>query len=75
MAGKPITGKEILTNDHSTSNHHGIGNTQIAIAGQSIAAEDEAANDGLEQIVGKTHATEDTEMMQHSANTPESIPG
>ena len=75
MAGKPITGKEILTNDHSTSNNDGIGNTQIAIAGQSIAAEDETANDGLEQIVGKTHATKNAEMMQHSANTPESIPG
>ena len=75
MAGKPITGKEILTNDHSTSNHNSIGNTQIAIAGQSIAAEDETADDGLEQIVGKTHATKNAEMMQHSANTPESIPG
>ena len=75
MAGKPITGKEILTNDHSTSNQNSIGNTQIAIAGQTIAAEDETANDGLEQIVGKTHTPEDAEMMQHSANTPESIPG
>ena len=75
MAGKPITGKEILTNDHSTSNHNSIGNTQIAIAGQTIAAEDETANDGLEQIVGKTHATKNAEMMQHSANAQESVPG
>ena len=73
MAGKPITGKEILTNDHSTSNHNSIGNTQIAIAGQSIAAEDEAADDGLEQVVGKTHTPEDTEMMKHSTNALESI--
>ena len=75
MIGKPITGKEILTNDHSTSNHDSIGNTQIAIAGQSIATEDGAADDGLEQIVGKTHATKNAEVMQHSANALESVPG
>ena len=45
------------------------------ITGKPIAAEDEAADNGLEQIVGKTHATKDTEMVEHSANTLESIPG
>ena len=39
------------------------------VAGQTIAAEDKAAYDGLEQIVGKTHTTEDTEVMKHSTNT------
>ena len=75
MAAKPITGKAILRDDHSSTNHHGIGNTQIAIAGQTIAAEDEAADDGLEQINGKTHATKDAEMMEHSAHALKSIPG
>ena len=75
MAGKPITGKEILTNDHSTSNYDGVGNTYMAITGKTIAAEDEAADDGLEQIIGKTHATKDAEMMEHSAHALKSIPG
>jgi len=74
MVAEPITGKEILTNDHSTSHNDGIGNTQIVITGKAIAAEDGTADNGLEQIVGKTHATEDAEMMKHSTNAPESIP-
>ena len=45
------------------------------ITGKPIAAEDEAADDGLEQIVGKTHATKDTEMVEHPANAIKSIPG
>ena len=75
MVAEPITGKEILTNDHSTSHNDGIGNTQIAITGKAIAAEDGTADNGLEQIVGKTHATEDTEVMKHTPNTLESVPG
>ena len=75
MAAKPIAGKAILRDDHSSTNHHSIGNTQIAIAGQTIAAENEAADDRLKQIVGKTHSTEDAEMMKHTANALESIPG
>ena len=46
----------------------------MVVAGQAIAAEDKAADDGLEQIVGKTHATEDAEMVKHSANVLEGIP-
>ena len=75
MVAEPITGKEILTNDHSTSHNDGIGNTQIAITGKAIAAEDGTADNGLEQIVGKTHTTKDTKMMEHSAHALESIPG
>ena len=45
------------------------------ITSKSIAAEDEAADDGLEQIVGETHTTKDTEMMKHSTNALESVPG
>ena len=47
----------------------------MVITGKPIAAEDEAADDGLEQIVGKTHATKNAEMVEYLANTPESIPG
>jgi hypothetical protein len=31
--------------------------------------------DGLEQIVGKAHATEDAEMVEHTTNTIEGILG
>ena len=74
MVAEPITGKEILTNDHSTSHNDGIGNTQIAITGKAIAAEDGTADNGLEQIVGKTHTSENTQMMQHLAHALRSIP-
>ena len=47
----------------------------MVIAGQAIAAEDGAADDGLQQVVGETHATKDAEMMEYSANALESIPG
>ena len=75
MAAKPITCEEILANNHSTSNHDGIGNAQKMVTGQAIAAEDGTADDGLQQIVSETHAAEDAEMMEHPANTLESIPG
>ena len=47
----------------------------MVVAGQTIATEDKAADDGLEQIVGETHATKDAEMVKHPTDTPESIPG
>ena len=47
----------------------------MVITSKTIAAEDEAAYDGLEQIVGKTHATEDAKVMEHTTNALESIPG
>ena len=47
----------------------------MVITSKTIAAEDEAADDGLEQIVGKTHATEDAKVMEHTTNTLEGIPG
>ena len=75
MATKPITGEEILTNDHSASNHDGIGDAQMAITGKPIAAEDEAADDGLQQVVGEAHTPEDAEVMEHTAYARESIPG
>ena len=57
MVAKPITGKEILTNDHSTSDHYGVGDAYMMITCKTIAAEDGAADDRLEQIVGKTHTS------------------
>ena len=47
----------------------------MVITGKTITAEYEAADDGLEQIVGKAHATEDAEMVEHTTNTIEGIPG
>ena len=47
----------------------------MVITGKPIAAEDEAADDGLEQIVGKTHATKNAEMVKYPAKALESIPG
>ena len=47
----------------------------MTIASQAVAAEDGAADDGLEQIVGETHTTEDAEMVEHAANALEGIPG
>ena len=75
MAAKPITCEEILANNHSAANHDGIGNAQKMVTGQAIAAEDGTTDDGLQQIVSETHAAEDAEMMEHPANTLESIPG
>ena len=75
MAAEPIAGEEILTNDHYASDHDGIGDAQIAVAGKPIATENGAADDGLKQIVGKAHTSEDAEMMEHSTNALEGIPG
>ena len=58
MAGKPETGEEVLRDNHANTYHYGVGNAQLVIASQAIAAEDRAADDGLQQIVGKAHASE-----------------
>ena len=47
MAAEPIAGKEILADDHSASDHDGVGDAQKAVAGQTVAAEDGAADNGL----------------------------
>ena len=75
MAAKPIAGKEILDDDHTASNHHGVCDSQLMVTGQAVAAEDSAADDRLQQIVGKTHAPEDAEMTEHPTDAIESIPG
>ena len=45
MAGEPEAGKAILGNNHSYAYHHGIGNTELVIAGETIATEDGATYD------------------------------
>ena len=47
----------------------------MMVAGQTVAAEDGAADDGLEQIIGETHPSEDAEMTEHPTDAIESIPG
>ena len=75
MVAEPITGEEILADDHCAADHDGVGDAQIVVTGQTVAAEDGTADNGLEQIVGKTHTSEDAEMMEHTAHAIEGIPG
>ncbi len=74
MTAKPEAGKEVLRDNHANTYHHGVGDAQLVIAGQAITAEDGAADDGLQQIVGKTHAAKDAQMMEHTTNSLKSIP-
>ena len=71
MTGEPETGEEVLRDNHANTYHHGVGNAQFVIAGQTVTAEDGAADDGLQQIVGEAHATKDAQMMEHTAYTLE----
>ena len=74
MTGEPETGEEVLRDNHANTYHHGVGNAQFVIAGQTVTAEDGAADDGLQQIVGETHSTEDTQMMEYTADSLKGIP-
>ena len=74
MTAEPEAGEAVLGDDHCQTYEHGIGDAQLVIAGQTVAAEDGAADDRLKQIVGETHATEDAQMMEHTAHTLEGIP-
>ena len=74
MVRKPEAGEDVLCDNHANTNHHGIGDAQFVITAQAIAAEDGAADDGLQQIVGETHPAEDAQMMEQTAHTLEGIP-
>ena len=74
MVGEPEAGEEVLRDDHTNTYHHGVGDAQLVIAGETVAAEDGAADDGLQQIVGEAHASKDAQMTEHLAYTLESIP-
>ena len=45
MVLKPITTKDILCDDHSQTNEHGVGDAYKPVACQTIAAEDKTAED------------------------------
>ena len=74
MTAKPEAGETVLRDYHTHSYHHSVGDTQLVIATQAIATEDGATDDGLQQIVGETHATKNAQMMEHTAYTLEGIP-
>ena len=74
MAGKPEAGEEVLRDHHANTYHHGVGDAQLVIAGQAVAAKDGAPDDGLQQVVGKAHATKNAQMMEQTAHTLGGIP-
>ena len=74
MILEPEAGEAVLGDNHANTYHHGVGDTQLVITAQAVAAEDGAADDGLQQIVGETHAAKDAQMMEHTAHTLEGIP-
>ena len=74
MAAKPIAGETVLCDDHCQTYKDGVGDAQLVIAGKAVATKDSTANDRLQQIVGETHTSEDSQVMEHIAHTLESIP-
>ena len=74
MGVKPKASEKVLRENHTHSYHHGVGDAQFVIAGEAVSAEDGAANDGLQQIVGETHATKNAQMMEQTAHTLGGIP-
>ena len=63
MITKPITTEKILEDDQTQSDEHSVGGANKSVAGKTVAAEDETTTNGLEQIIGKTHTTEYTQMV------------
>ena len=47
MVGEPEAGEAVLRDNHAYSYHHGVGDAQLVITGETVAAEDGAADDGL----------------------------
>ena len=74
MVPEPVPAKEVLDDDHGQADEYGVGDAYKAVAAKSIATEDEAADDGLQQVVGETHAAKEAEVTEHAAHTLESIP-
>ena len=75
MIAEPESAESVLNDDHSQTYHHGIGDSQMAIESETIAVEEGATDNGLEQVVGETHAPKDAEMVEHLANATEGVPG
>ena len=59
MVLEPVPSKGVLDDDHGQTNEYGVGDAHKSIASKSIATEDKTANDGLEQVVGETHASKE----------------
>ena len=74
MTAEPIAGKAVLGDNHRDAYEDGIGDTQLVIATQTVTTEDGTANNGLQQIVGETHTSEDAKVVEHIAHTLECIP-
>ena len=75
MTAEPIPAEGILCQDHAQTDKHCIGDTYLIVTAQTVATEDETADDGLQQVVGETHPTEGTEVFQHAAHPFKGIPG
>ena len=74
MTAEPISAEGILGQDHAQTDEYSVGDTYLIITAQTVSAEDETADDGLQQVVGETHPTEGAEVFQHAAYPFEGIP-
>ena len=74
MSFEPIASKDIEDDDHDEPDEHCVSDTHQPIASQSIATEDEAADDRLQEVVGKAHAAKEAEVNQCVTHPLESIP-
>lgn len=75
MVLEPMAAEEILPDNHRKANEHCVGDAYQPVKSQSIAAEDEAADDGLQQIVGQAHTPKDAKVMERAPDGAEGIPG
>ena len=74
MGSEPIATEDVLAYNHCQSDEHGVGDAHTSVAGQSVAAEEETADDGLQQIVGEAHSAEGAEVAECTAHRLEGIP-
>ena len=75
MVGEPIAAEDVLADDHQESYKYGVGGAQFVVTGKAVAAENETAYDGLQQVVGEAHASEDAQVTEHLTDTLKGIPG
>ena len=74
MILKPITTEKILSNNHSQSNECCIGYSYMTIHSKTKSTEDNTSEQRLQQIIGKTHTTEDAKMLKRFPHTSKGIP-
>ena len=75
MVGEPVAAEDVLADDHQESHKYGVGDAQFVVAGKSVATEDETADDGLQEVVGEAHTSEDAQVTEHLTDTLKGIPG